>query len=64
MVSKNLEGLMVKKLGLFAGISQEVRFVCRDCVRIILSRLFRIVCAPCLGLFGTKKDINTSEFTR
>ena len=50
MVSKNLEGLMVKKLRLFAGISQEVRFVCRDCVRIILSRLFRIVCAPCLGL--------------
>ncbi len=41
---------MVKKLGLFAGISQEVRFVCRDCVRIILSRLFGIVCAPCLGL--------------
>ena len=59
MVSKNLEGLMVKKLGLFAGISQEVRFVCRDCVGINLSRLLRIVCAPCLGLFGTKKDINT-----
>ena len=62
MVSKNLEGLMVKKLGLFAGISQKVRFVFRDCVRIILSRLFRIVCTPCLGLFGTNKDINM-EFT-
>jgi hypothetical protein len=59
MVSKNLEGLTVKKIGLFTGISQEVRFVCRDCVRIILARFFRIVCAPCLGLFGTKKDINT-----
>ncbi len=41
---------MVKKLGLFEGISQEVRFVCRDCVRNILSKLFRIVCTPCLGL--------------
>ena len=52
-------GITVKKLGLFAGISEEVRIVCRDCGRIILSRLFRIVCAPCLGLFGTKKNSNT-----
>ncbi len=57
MVTKNLEELTVKKLGLFAGISQEVRFVCRDYVRIILSRLFRIACTPCLGFFRTNKDI-------
>ncbi len=42
MVTKNLEGLMVKKLGLFAGISQEVRFVCSN------SKFYQ----DCLGLFA------------
>ncbi len=49
----------MKKLGLFAGISEEVRIVCRDCGRMILSRLLRIVGGPCLGLFGRNKDMNT-----
>ena len=53
---------MVKKLGLFAGISQEVRLVCRDCVRIILSKLFRIVCAPCLGLLEQIKILILRKF--
>ena len=30
--------------------SKEVRIVCRVNFRNIMSRLFRIVCTPCLGL--------------
>ncbi len=44
MVSKNLEGLMVKKLGLFAGISQEVGLF----AGIVLELFYQ----DCLGLFA------------